>query len=239
MILSRRRGFKKLRFWLLCRESIIIFSFNTRTRGFKEFGNPENLTNPELPQSGSSPSSVSPVSSKHLNAGTASSSLDRSLSHNVVDGDVVAPPPTVTRMSGGKYVKTTVEENTDDSSDDEVCFSFYSSMTIFWYFVCLSNFLFKVPIKSVYCEMNFNIRLNLVSFTKLSCNNLNQTIFTHYDKIKCIKQERKRDRPREERKGMKAILITFCLYNFYPNHFSSCGFKMFLLRWIVVFFSPY
>ena len=104
----------------------------------KEFGNLENLTNPELPQSGSSPSSVSPVSSKHLNAGV-------SPPQSATEAEVVPPPTRTISVVGKDHPKTAADEsgysqqqlrrgrsvsdgfdkerdeNADESSDDEVC----------------------------------------------------------------------------------------------------------------------
>jgi len=52
-------------------------------RGFKEFGDPDNLTNPDLPQHGTSPSSLSPISAKYLNSGTTTQQQQSSDPHPV------------------------------------------------------------------------------------------------------------------------------------------------------------
>lgn len=91
------------------------------SRGLKEFGNPENLINPDLPQSSGgssnvSPASISPVGTKYLNAGVIQHNSSQTF--NTPFGDDIEkeenPIPEASSSQAG-----VIEANHIDS-DDEV-----------------------------------------------------------------------------------------------------------------------
>lgn len=105
---------------------MLLFCF-FRTKEFKEFGNPENLTNSDLPQtissSGSSPASVSPVSSKHLNTGALPITLDQDRfplqSVNDVEGLKHGNQSTSSFTKSTTDERITNQRQLEESSDDD------------------------------------------------------------------------------------------------------------------------
>ena len=118
----------------------IFFSYNS-SRGLKEFGNPENLTNPDLPcgsgggSSNVSPASVSPVGTKYLSAGAFQQNpgeIHRSSSQNLNDDNEKEenPIPDTTSLTHDSGVIEANFDISDDEVNDLVVFFFFSQQEL-------------------------------------------------------------------------------------------------------------